>query len=66
MASNEMSSTVRSDSALLWRRARVRVWQIMSREWSPRGGRPPPEGANVGYPLTRDTVDPRGPKGREQ
>ncbi len=30
---------------------RVRVWQIESRGRGPRTGRPPPEGANVGYSL---------------
>jgi hypothetical protein len=31
--------------------AGVRVWEIMSRGRERRGGRPPPVGANVGYPL---------------
>ena len=47
--------------------ASVRVWQIISRGWGPRGGRAVPEGANVAYAhgeldelydLDRDPYEP--------
>jgi len=43
--------------ALAPRAFRVRVWQIMSCCSGPRTGRPPPEGANVGYAPAARQLD---------